>query len=189
MKAARIVEKNHDCSLYHPINHQRKHFIVYIYIFTHFYLLPSVVVRCVLTFDTITDHRNIYVCAYHLWLLAPLLSFSISYIPGGEWVQRHFKKYIVILSPKNLQYKRWCIDWLFTVLRPAQEFFTYKDTSPLPVKGCKIWAYVRRWGPLSREGFYLATPAVTWDLGFSGLIRKTAAFSRLIRWGDVEGLF
>jgi hypothetical protein len=30
------------------------------------------------------------------------------------------------------------IDWLFTVLRPAQEFFTYMETSPVPVKGCKI---------------------------------------------------
>jgi hypothetical protein len=30
------------------------------------------------------------------------------------------------------------IDWLFTVLSPAQEFFTYMETSPLPVKGCKI---------------------------------------------------
>jgi hypothetical protein len=29
------------------------------------------------------------------------------------------------------------IDWLFTVLRPAQEYFTYMETSPLPVKGCK----------------------------------------------------
>jgi hypothetical protein len=29
------------------------------------------------------------------------------------------------------------IDWLFTVLRPAEEFFTYMETSPLPVKGCK----------------------------------------------------
>jgi hypothetical protein len=27
---------------------------------------------------------------------------------------------------------------LYTVLRPAQEFFTYIETSPLPVKGCKI---------------------------------------------------
>jgi hypothetical protein len=27
------------------------------------------------------------------------------------------------------------IDWLFTVLRPAQEFFTDMETSPLPVKG------------------------------------------------------
>jgi hypothetical protein len=25
-------------------------------------------------------------------------------------------------------------DWLFTVLRPAQEFFTYMETSPLPLK-------------------------------------------------------
>jgi hypothetical protein len=32
----------------------------------------------------------------------------------------------------------WLINWLFTVLRPAQEFFTYMETSPLPVKGCKI---------------------------------------------------
>jgi hypothetical protein len=30
------------------------------------------------------------------------------------------------------------IDYLFTVLRPAQEYFTYMETSPLPVKGCKI---------------------------------------------------
>jgi hypothetical protein len=44
------------------------------------------------------------------------------------------------------------IDWLFTVLRPAQEFFTYMETSPMPVKGCKIWAYAPRSGPLSREG-------------------------------------
>jgi hypothetical protein len=42
-------------------------------------------------------------------------------------------------------YSIWLIDWLFTVLRPAQEFFTYMVTSPLP-------AYARRWRPLSREG-------------------------------------
>jgi hypothetical protein len=30
------------------------------------------------------------------------------------------------------------IDWLFTVLRPAQEYFTYMEMSPMPVKGCKI---------------------------------------------------
>jgi hypothetical protein len=44
------------------------------------------------------------------------------------------------------------IDWLFTVIRPAQEFFTYMETSLLPVKGCKILAYARRSGSLSREG-------------------------------------
>jgi hypothetical protein len=45
----------------------------------------------------------------------------------------------------------WLIDWLLTVLRPAQELFTYMETSPLPVKGCKIQAYAGRSGPLSRE--------------------------------------
>jgi hypothetical protein len=44
------------------------------------------------------------------------------------------------------------IDWLFTVLRPAQEFFTQMEMSPLPVKGWKSYAYARRSGPLSREG-------------------------------------
>jgi hypothetical protein len=35
------------------------------------------------------------------------------------------------------------------------------------------------------RGLYRATPAVTWDLGFSGFIRRTAPFSRLLRheWG------
>jgi hypothetical protein len=27
---------------------------------------------------------------------------------------------------------------LFTVIRLAEEFFTYMETSPLPVKGCKF---------------------------------------------------
>jgi hypothetical protein len=40
-------------------------------------------------------------------------------------------------SMENLTVDRFT-DWLFTVLRPAQEFFTYMETSPLPVKGSKI---------------------------------------------------
>jgi hypothetical protein len=35
------------------------------------------------------------------------------------------------------------IDWLFAVLRPAQEFFTNMEPSPLPVKGCKICSALR----------------------------------------------
>jgi hypothetical protein len=38
----------------------------------------------------------------------------------------------------NRKRKQIQIDWLFTVLRPAQEFFTCMETSPLSVKGCKI---------------------------------------------------
>ena len=56
------------------------------------------------------------------------------------------------------------IDWLFTDLRPAQEFFTYMETSPmLGAQG--LWA---------GRDLYRATPAATRDLGFSGLIRRTA---------------
>jgi hypothetical protein len=73
----------------------------------------------------------------------------------------------------NKYYYDWLIDWLF-VLRPAQEYFTYKETSPLPVKG-----YARRlW---AGRDLYRATPAVTRGLGFSGLIQRTAPFSRLSR--------
>jgi hypothetical protein len=43
----------------------------------------------------------------------------------------------IILTNHKVSYKR-LIDWLFSVLRPAQEYFTYMETSPLPVKGCKI---------------------------------------------------
>jgi hypothetical protein len=48
----------------------------------------------------------------------------------------------------------WMVGYLFIVLRPdpAQEFFTYMETSPSPVKGCKIQTYAWRSGPLSREG-------------------------------------
>jgi hypothetical protein len=59
------------------------------------------------------------------------------------------------------------IDCLLTVLRPAQEYFTYMETSSLG-----LWA---------GRDLYRATPAVTLDLSFSGLIRRTAPFSRLLR--------
>jgi hypothetical protein len=73
------------------------------------------------------------------------------------------------------------IDWIFTVLRPAQEFFTYMETSPLPVKGCKILAYARRSGPLSREGSLSCHTCCDTGPRISGLIRRTAPFSRLLR--------
>jgi hypothetical protein len=82
------------------------------------------------------------------------VQFSISSIHNGWWQK-------VTIAIYHLNLLRWLknkqpnknSDWLIlTVLRPAQEFFTCMETSPLPVKGCKIWAYARRSGPLSREG-------------------------------------
>jgi hypothetical protein len=72
------------------------------------------------------------------------------------------------------------IDWLFAVLRPAQEFFTYMETSPLPVKGCKFRPMFGAQGLWTGRDLYRATPTVTRDLGFFGLIRRTAPFSRLL---------
>jgi hypothetical protein len=73
------------------------------------------------------------------------------------------------------------IDWLFTVLRPAQGFFTYMETSPLPVRAIKFRPMLGAQGLWVERDLYRATPTVTRDLGFSGLIRRTAPFSRLLR--------
>jgi hypothetical protein len=92
---------------------------------------------------------------------------------NNAWCSRPLGLHTAICSPKqnrdnrtnnkntqHTNYKgNWLIDWLFTVLRPAQEYFTYIETSPL----------------------YRATSVVTRGLGFSGLIRRTAPFSRLLR--------
>jgi hypothetical protein len=83
---------------------------------------------------------------------------------------------IIIIMTKD-----WLIDWLFIVLRPAQEYFTYMETSLLPVKGCKFRPMLGAQGHWAGRDLYRATPAVTRDLGFSGLIRRTAPFSRLLR--------
>jgi hypothetical protein len=55
------------------------------------------------------------------------------------------------------------------------------ETSPLPVKGCKIRPILGAQGLRVGRDLYRATPTVTRDLGFSGLIRITAPFSRLLR--------
>jgi hypothetical protein len=84
----------------------------------------------------------------------------------------------------------WLIDWLCTVLHPAQEFFTDMETSPLPVKGYYIELYALRSGPLCREGSFFAIPTVTWDLSFpisfEGLPHLVASYDTR---GDVEDLF
>jgi hypothetical protein len=76
------------------------------------------------------------------------------------------------------------IDWSIIISRLVQEFFTFIETSSLQVKGCKIKAYAWRSGP------YRATPTVTLDLCFSGLIRRTAhSVASYDTHGDAEDLF
>ena len=92
-------------------------------------------------------------------------------------------------------------EWWF-ILRPAQEFFTYMVDLLIdylrfyvPLKNfLLIWRrHHSRWraakfrpmlgaqGLWAGKDLYRATPAVTRDLGFSGLIRRTAPLSRLLR--------
>jgi hypothetical protein len=52
------------------------------------------------------------------------------------------------------------------------------ETSPLS-KG--FWPTLGAEGLWAGRDLYRATPAVTWGLGFPGLIRRTAPFSRLLR--------
>jgi hypothetical protein len=56
------------------------------------------------------------------------------------------------------------LDWLFTVLHPAQFFSLYGDPgmeiSPLPVKGCKIKAYLGAQGLWAGRDLYRATPSI-----------------------------
>jgi hypothetical protein len=62
-------------------------------------------------------------------------------------------------------------------------FLWYGHVEPMPVKGCKVWTYARRSGPLSRKG---SLPCYT---GFSGLIRRTVPFNRLLRLARGPFLF
>jgi hypothetical protein len=67
------------------------------------------------------------------------------------------------------------IDWLFSVLRPAQEYFTYMETC------CKFRPMLGAQGFWAGRDPYRATPAATRNLNFSGLIRRTAPINRLLR--------
>jgi hypothetical protein len=77
----------------------------------------------------------------------------------------------------------WLIDWLFIDLCPVQEYFTYMPRRHHYCEGlqnlglCSCSAQ----GLWAERDLYRATLAVTRDVGFSGLIRRTAPFSRLLR--------
>jgi hypothetical protein len=77
---------------------------------------------------------------------------------------------------------------LFTVLRLAQEFplawrrhhFQWRAAKFRPMLGAQgLWA---------GRDLYRATSVVTWELSFSGLIRRTAPFSRLLRYTMGRGV-
>jgi hypothetical protein len=53
------------------------------------------------------------------------------------------------------------IDWLFSVLRPAQEYFTYMETSPLQVKVCKLLGLYSALRAFEQGGIFIV-PHLLW---------------------------
>jgi hypothetical protein len=79
-----------------------------------------------------SDKRDDFAVIYHFHLLMVCISPSWFDTPEHVLCTRTFQ------NEENYWQISWLIDWLFTVSHPPQEFFTYMETSPLPVKGCKI---------------------------------------------------
>jgi hypothetical protein len=79
----------------------------------------------------------------------------------------------------------WLIDWLFTVLRPLKNISLIWRRHHCRGRAAKFRPMLGAQGLWAGRALYRATPTVTRDLGFSGLIRRTAPFSRLLRnaWG------
>jgi hypothetical protein len=77
------------------------------------------------------------------------------------------------------------IDWLFTVLRPAQVFTLIWRRHNCRWRTAKFRLMFGAQGLWAGRDLYRATPTVTRDFGFSGLIPNTTPFSRLLRheWG------
>jgi hypothetical protein len=61
-----------------------------------------------------------------------------------------------------VSYEDWFNDRLYIVLRPAQEFFTYMETSPLPVKGCKNLGLCSVLRVFEQGGIFIA-PHLLWQ--------------------------
>jgi hypothetical protein len=83
------------------------------------------------------------------------------------------------------------IDWLFTVLRPAQEYFTYMETSPMPVKGCTNLGLCLALRAFEQGGIFIV-PHLLWHgtsvfpVLYEGLPHSVASYDTR---RDVEDLF
>jgi hypothetical protein len=84
---------------------------------------------------------------------------------------------VIKFSIKPFGLHGWLVGWLFPVLRPAQEFFIYMETAYLG-----LWSALRTF----EQGGIFIVPHLLWHgtSVFSGLIRRTALFCRLLRCGE-----
>ena len=71
-----------------------------------------------------------------------------------------------LTTSRQLNMFVWLFVCVFGVYRPTQEFFTHTciETSPLPVKVCKVWLMLGTHGHWAVRVLYRATPTVTRDI-------------------------
>jgi hypothetical protein len=74
-----------------------------------------------------------------------------------------------------------CLYWLIVVLRPLKNFSLIWRRHHYRWRTAKFSPMLGAQGRWAERDLYRTTPAVTKGLGFSGLIRRTALFSRLVR--------
>jgi hypothetical protein len=98
-------------------------------------------------------------------LSIPKLS-ALEYLCGlSKWCLTKYVSCFPII--RNLYFQvPFLIDRSIIVLRPAKEFFTCIETSPLPVKVCKFSPMLGAQGLCAGRDVYRATPAVTQGLSF-----------------------
>jgi hypothetical protein len=77
-------------------------------------------------------------------------------------------------------YKDWLIDYLRFYV-PLKNFSLIWRRHHCRWRAVKFRPMLGAQGLWAGRDLYRATPTVTWDLGFSGLIRRTAPFCRLLR--------
>ena len=67
--------------------------------------------------------------------------FKNCYRTSQNWLNTNLIKTVIKEKLKESIYSRPAQLCLFVVFRPTQEFLTHRETSPLPVKGCKFWPH------------------------------------------------
>jgi hypothetical protein len=109
-----------------------------------------------------------------------LLPTGLSSIVDFHKVECLSSGWVLRTDDANKLFSKIMIDWLFTVYVPLKNFSRIWRRHHCRWRAAKFRPMLGAQDLWAGRDLYLATPAVTRGLGFSGLIRRTAPFSRLL---------
>ena len=111
--------------------------------------MKSFFFKCTALYDSFPIFRIF--CEYiyiSFWITAKLITDTFIHleiiVPDMSVMYTYVKMICMLFKFNNendlvyFQLNDVLIDWVFVALRPAQEYFTYMKTSPLPLKWLKI---------------------------------------------------